>query len=181
MSCFRPPWLTYTPTDHYLCYRFQNWKWPIGWASQMQMFMKYNLTSNPNACERSLASHAVYMLIQCTPLLVEKAGVAPEVNLRNPLCTDEEARKWGNPPWLWNPGQTSPEVQNRGISSPTKRTCVLQKFFKKKKYNLTFTSAPHERYFWEWWINYLPLRWLNLWYAWKIFTSPSKWTAREEE
>ena len=41
--------------------------------------------SNPNACERSLASHAVYTLIQCTPILVEKAGVAPEVNLRNLL------------------------------------------------------------------------------------------------
>ena len=66
--------------------------------------------SNPDACERSLASHAVYTLIQCTPLLVEKAGVAPEVNLRNPLCTGEEAHKRGNPPWHWNPGQTSPEV-----------------------------------------------------------------------
>ena len=31
-----------------------------------------------------------------------------------------------NPPWSWNPGQTLPEVQNSGISSPTKRTCVLQ-------------------------------------------------------
>ena len=84
--------------------------------------------SNPDACKRSLASHAVYMFIQCTPLLVEKAGVTPEVNLRNLLCEGEEAHKWGNPPWLWNPGQTSPEVQNRGISGPTKRTCVLQKF-----------------------------------------------------
>ena len=90
--------------------------------------------SNPDACEKSrLASHAIYTLIQCTPLLVEKAGVAPEVNLRNPLCAGEEARKRWNPPWLWNPGQTSPKVQNRGISGPTKRTCVLQKFKKKKK------------------------------------------------
>ena len=88
--------------------------------------------SNPNACETSLASHAIYMLIQCTPLLVEKAGVTPEVNLRTPLCTGEEACKRGNPPWLWNPGQTSPEVQNRGISGPTKRTCVLQNLKKKK-------------------------------------------------
>ena len=39
-------------------------------------------------------------LIQCTPLLVEKAGVAPEVNVRNQLCAGEEARKRGNPPWL---------------------------------------------------------------------------------
>ena len=27
-----------------------------------------------------------------------------------------------DPPWLWNPGQTSPEPQNRGISGPTRRT-----------------------------------------------------------
>ena len=33
--------------------------------------------------------------------------------------------------WLWNPGQMSPEVQNRGISGSTKRTCVLQFFFLK--------------------------------------------------
>ena len=36
-----------------------------------------------------------------------------------------------DPPWLWNPGETSPEVKNRGISGPTKRTYVLQKFLKK--------------------------------------------------
>ena len=34
-------------------------------------------------------------------------------------------------PWLWNPGQTSPEVQNRGISGPTKRT------IQEKKHNST--------------------------------------------
>ena len=38
-----------------------------------------------------------------------------------------------DPPWLWNPGETSSEVQNRGISGSTKRTHVLQKFLKKKK------------------------------------------------
>ena len=43
----------------------------------------------------------------------------------------EWARKVRDPPRLWNPGQTSPEVQNRDISGPTKRTCVLQIFFKK--------------------------------------------------
>ena len=36
-------------------------------------------------------------------------------------------------PWLWNPGETSSEVRNRGISGPTKRTHVLQKIFKKIK------------------------------------------------
>ena len=29
-------------------------------------------------------------------------------------------------PWFWNLGQMSPEVQNRGTSGFTKRTCVLQ-------------------------------------------------------
>ena len=39
-----------------------------------------------------------------------------------------------DPPWLWNPGQISPEVQNRGIvSKQTIVSCVLQKFYKKKK------------------------------------------------
>ena len=33
--------------------------------------------------------------------------------------------------WFWNPGQTSPEVQNRVINDPIKRTYVLQIFFKK--------------------------------------------------
>ena len=36
-----------------------------------------------------------------------------------------------DPLWLWNPRETSPEVQNRGISGPSKRTHVLQKMYKK--------------------------------------------------
>ena len=40
-----------------------------------------------------------------------------------------------DPPWLWNPGQTSSEVQNRGISGPSKRTHVLLNFFFKKDMN----------------------------------------------
>ena len=38
-----------------------------------------------------------------------------------------------DPPWLWNPGQTSPEVQNRGINNSKKRTYVLLQFFFLKK------------------------------------------------
>ena len=62
-------------------------------------------------------------------MLVAKksAGVPSEVNLRILLCTGDKAHKQVDPPWLWNPGQMSPEVQNRGISGPTKRTDVLQK------------------------------------------------------
>ena len=35
---------------------------------------------------------------------------------------------------LW-PLETSPEVQNRGISGPTKRTYVLQLFFEKSLFS----------------------------------------------
>ena len=56
-------------------------------------------------------------------------GVTPEVNQRNPLQPGEKACKWELPPWLQNPGQMSPEVQNRDISGPTKRIHVLQIFF----------------------------------------------------
>ena len=34
---------------------------------------------------------------------------------------------------VWTPKQTSPEVQNRGISGPTKRTYVLQNLQKKER------------------------------------------------
>ena len=54
------------------------------------------------------------------------AGVALEENLRNPLCAGDEVHKRGNPLWLWDPNQTSPEVQNRVISGPTRRTHILQ-------------------------------------------------------
>ena len=43
------------------------------------------------------------------------AGVAPEVNLRIALYAGDEECKERDPPWLWNPGQMSPEVQNMGI------------------------------------------------------------------
>ena len=42
-------------------------------------------------------------------------------------------RMQGNPPWLWNPGQTPPEVQNRGIGGPTKKDLLSYKIFFKKK------------------------------------------------
>ena len=53
------------------------------------------------------------------------AGVAPEVNLRIPLHVGDNAYKGGDKPWLSNPGQTSPKVQN-GYQWPHKRTDVLQ-------------------------------------------------------
>ena len=42
---------------------------------------------------------AVYMLIQCTPLLVEKAGVAPDMTLR--FTTHKQVSvQVREPPWL---------------------------------------------------------------------------------
>ena len=55
-----------------------------------------------------------------------------------------------DPPWLWNPGETSSEVQNRGISGATKITHVLQKNLKKKRllydhnYSMNTAKNIHE-------------------------------------
>ena len=37
-----------------------------------------------------------------------------------------------DPSWLWNPGQTSPVAQNKGISGPTKKDSCHPKNFSKK-------------------------------------------------
>ena len=42
--------------------------------------------------------------------------------------------------WLWNPEETSPEVQNRGISGPTNGHVSNKKFKQKKK-----TPSPGQR------------------------------------
>ena len=39
-------------------------------------------------------------------------GVAPELNLRNPLHRGDEECKQGNSYWVFNPGQTWLEVHN---------------------------------------------------------------------
>ena len=58
------------------------------------------------------------------------AGVAPELNLGNPLHAGNKTCKQGIHPGLI-PRQKSPEVQDRGFSDITKRTYVLQKILKK--------------------------------------------------
>ena len=60
------------------------------------------------------------------------AGVALEVNLGILLCIGDKACIQGNSTRLWNPRLTSPEVQNRGISGPIKRTDVFQNLVLKK-------------------------------------------------
>ena len=49
------------------------------------------------------------------------ARVAPDVKLRNPLHTGDKAHKRGESTLALKPGQMSPELQNRGISSPAKK------------------------------------------------------------
>ena len=85
--------------------------------------------SNPNACERSLASHAVYMLIQCTPLLVEKAGVAPVVTFRI-IARKQESMQARYPLWIWNPWGRTHEVQNRSNQWLHKMDLGPRNFFK---------------------------------------------------
>ena len=63
---------------------------------------------------------------------IQAAGVMPEVNPRNLLQVRKHAR---DPPWLWNPGQTSQENQNRDISGLEKGAYVLRL---KKKYIATW-------------------------------------------
>ena len=64
------------------------------------------------------------------------AGVAPEVNFRERvmlLVHLRQVRIRQNPLWLWNPEETSPEVQSRGISGPTKGLMSSKNLKKKKK------------------------------------------------
>ena len=42
----------------------------------------------------------------------------------------QESTHARDPPWLWNPGQTSPKVQNRDNSGPTEIIYALQKNLK---------------------------------------------------
>ena len=58
---------------------------------------------------------------------IQSAGVTPEVNLRNSLHAGNKAHKQGIHPGFETQGSIT-KVQNRGISSLTKRTYVLQKF-----------------------------------------------------
>ena len=66
------------------------------------------------------------------------AGVTPEVNLREytshvPLLSTNKAS---------HPEETSPEVQNRGISGPIERHVGHQKFKKKHTHKTTTGLRP---------------------------------------
>ena len=86
-----------------------------------------NLNSNlTNACTQVCGWNSLAAMLAAK----SSAGVTPEVNLRNLLQTGDEARKQGNPPWLWNPGQMSPEVQNKTrVSVAPQKGLVSSKIF----------------------------------------------------
>ena len=73
--------------------------------------------------------HAGYML---TPLLVEKAGVAPDVTFRITACKQERVQA-RYPLWIWNPWGRIHEVQNRSNQWLHKIDLGPDKKFKKKK------------------------------------------------
>ena len=65
------------------------------------------------------------------------AGVASELNLRNTFQTYMQVR---DPPSLWKPGQTSQEVQNRGVSGLTQEFCPSKKILKKLTDNSSYST-----------------------------------------
>ena len=89
-----------------------------------------------------------------TTMLVIKrsAGVTPEVNLKNPLHAGDKACKLRDPPWLWNAGQMSPEVQKGASMNPQKDRCLRKYIFLKivpswckvsSKIQASFTTAVY--------------------------------------
>ena len=81
---------------------------------------------------------------------------ASEANLR----VTKVRKHTRDPPWLWNPGQTSPKVQNRDISGLTKMTRAFQKFCKINKnwllylffliiYHLHLQTCIHAQALWN--------------------------------
>ena len=77
---------------------------------------------------------------------IQSAGVAQEVNLRNSMEARKHAR---DPSWLWNPGQTSPEVQNRGISETQGRRHQKSKTGVSVKPRTDVTRSPKQGYQWN--------------------------------
>ena len=79
-----------------------------------------------------LGCHAVYTLIQCTPLLVEKAGVAPDMTFGITVCKQERVQA-RDPLWIWIPWGRTHKVQNRSNQWLHKLGLVPTKIKKKKK------------------------------------------------
>ena len=72
----------------------------------------------------------IYTLIQCTPLLVEKAGVAPDVTLGFITC--KQVCRQENHPGFETHGEGHMKSKTGAISGPTKWTLVQKNILKKK-------------------------------------------------
>ena len=115
-------WHTYVEFEWYtvLCL-------PCGW---WQIWVPAELHQCLWTClqvSKRLGCHAGLYTVYCK-------GVS-EVNLR---ITQARKHTKRDPPWLRNPGQMSPEVQNRGISGPTKRTYAFKIVFLKSNIHTEF-------------------------------------------
>ena len=66
---------------------------------------------------------AIHMLLQCTPLLVEKAGVAPDVTLSSLHVSKQKCRQENHPSFETH-GKGHIESKIGAISGPTKWTYV---------------------------------------------------------
>ena len=118
-SC--PPSLLYWPSQLHRA-MLAAWLWVQG-----------HTQTSPKACKH-VCKYVDWNGSGAMLTFIQSAGVAPEVNLRI-----TQARQHAKDlSWLWNPGQTSAEVQNRGISGSIKRTYVTQNFFRKKKEKKVF-------------------------------------------
>ena len=78
-----------------------------------------------------LGCHAVYTLIQCTPLLVEKAGVAPDVTIGITVYKQERVQA-RDPLRIWALCGRTHKVQNRSNQWLYKLGLGPTKIFKKK-------------------------------------------------
>ena len=116
------------------------WLWNVGQTSP-EVVSWYTCTALCSSHRRSWVSLGLH---QCLWTCLQ-VPVLKRLSCRADLHTDSRCRTRGeslriiqarkharDPPWLWNPGQTSPEVQNRGISDPHKNYLCPQNFFKKK-------------------------------------------------
>ena len=68
-------------------------------------------------------------------------GVTPQMNLKNPLHTGDEAHKCGIHPGFDTQGRHH-QKSKTGISGPTKRTNVLQNFFIKMIHMMITKQEP---------------------------------------
>ena len=105
------------------------------WSVEAMLKIKINCATYVNVREvgkvgRSSEKITLYVFVQCTPLLVEKAGVAPDVTLRFTACKQVRVQV-REPPWLYNPWGGSHKVQNRGNQWLHKMDLDRTKFFLK--------------------------------------------------